>query len=150
MSVEGSIEDKLIVSGAAVDDELQMSGSAIDDKVKMPGAAGSAIDDKLQMSGAAIDDKLKMPGASGSAINDELQMSGGHTDGTAQGALAAQRARAKNQKRNERRKAAWQREHAQQLKEVRSSYRLCRLAPTDRRCTSTSEICAPHRRRRSR
>ena len=123
--------------GSAIDDGLILSGAAcwIGDKMKTSGVAASAIDDEVTVSGSVID--------------EVLNMSGGPSDGTARSALAAQRARAKNQKRNERRKAAWQREHAQQLKEVRFSYRLCRLATTARR-TSTSEICVPHRRRRSR
>ena len=161
MSVEGSIEDKLIVLGSAINNELILSGAAcwIDDKMKTSGAAPSAIDDKVKMmgstideklkmldklkmpgaaideevmmSGSVIDDKLKIPGAAGSAIDDEvtmsgsvideeLSMSGGPSDGTARSALAAQRARAKNQKRNDRRKAAWQRKHTQQVKEVRA------------------------------
>ena len=140
------IDDKMKMPGAAIDD-VTMSGSVIDDKLKMPGAA---IDDEVMMSGSVID-KLKMlPGSHDRRRGDDVGLGDrrqAEDAGRARTALvsalwAAQRARAKNQKRNERRKAAWQREHAQQLKEVRASYRLCRLAPTDRR-TSTSEICAP-------
>ena len=104
----GSIEDKLIVLGSAIDDGLIVSGAAcwIDDKMKTSGAEPSAIDDEVTVSGSVID--------------EVLNMSGGPSDGTARGALAAQRARAKNLKRKERRKAAWRRKHAQQVKEVRA------------------------------